>query len=289
MLPFNVFPGIFKYNLSGTYNKERDKLLDSVIFGILQGIFEWLPISSQGNIVLVMVGLMGMDPGNALNFAIFLHTGTLFSVIVYFRNDIINLLKSLRTYRPGYSQENDRVITFLLVSTIITGTLGFFLYKSIRMATFSGEVFLGLVGLALIITGILQKISEKGKVKFTKPNFKDSVLMGILQGLAIVPGISRSGITVSGLLLRKYDSKEALRLSFLMSIPAVLGAEIGLALLDSLPKISFTDALIGVLSSFIIGLLTIHVLIKLTKRMKFWVFCILIGILALVPFLGFLF
>ena len=217
MLPFNVFPGIFKYNLSGTYNKERDKLLDSVIFGILQGIFEWLPISSQGNIVLVMVGLMGMDPGNALNFAIFLHTGTLFSVIVYFRNDIINLLKSLRTYRPGYSQENDRVITFLLVSTIITGTLGFFLYKSIRMATFSGEVFLGLVGLALIITGILQKISEKGKVKFTKPNFKDSVLMGILQGLAIVPGISRSGITVSGLLLRKYDSKEALRLSFLMS------------------------------------------------------------------------
>ncbi|HDT11974.1 MAG TPA: undecaprenyl-diphosphate phosphatase, partial [bacterium] len=161
MPPFNVFPDIFKYNLSGTYDKGRDNLLDSVIFGILQGIFEWLPISSQGNLLLVMIGVAGIDTLNALNLAIFLHTGTLFSVIVYFRNDIINLLKSLRTYRPGYSQEKDSIITFLLVSTIITGALGFFLYKSIRMAALSGEAFLGLVGFALIITGIIQKISEK--------------------------------------------------------------------------------------------------------------------------------
>ncbi|MBN2101551.1 MAG: undecaprenyl-diphosphate phosphatase [Candidatus Aenigmarchaeota archaeon] len=288
-MPFNVFPDIFKYNLSGTYNKERDYVLDSLIFGVLQGIFEWLPISSQGNLVLVMVGLMGMDPGNALNFAIFLHTGTLLSVIVYFREDVIRILKSLRTYKRGYSDENNSLLTFLIISTIITGALGFILYKSIQTVAFTGEAFLGLVGLALIITGILQKISEKGKVKFTKPNFKDSVLMGILQGLAIVPGISRSGITVSAFLLRKYEPKEALRLSFLMSIPAVLGAEIGLALMGSLPEISISEALTGVLTSFIVGLIAIHLLIKLTGKIKFWLFCILIGILALVPFLGFLF
>ena len=258
----------------------------SIIFGILQGIFEWLPISSQGSLVLIMVGLMDIDPLNALNLAIFLHTGTLLSVIVYFRNDIVRILKSLRSYKPGYSDENNGLLTFLIVSTIITGILGFVLYISLRNFTFSGEIFLGLVGLALIITGILQKISERGKMKFTKPNLKDSIIMGILQGLAVIPGISRSGITVSGLLLRKYDSKEALRLSFLMSIPAVLGAEIGLALLNSLPNISFSDALFGIASSFAAGLLTIHVLMKLTHRIKFWIFCILIGVLALIPFFG---
>ncbi len=264
-------------------------MLNSVIFGVLQGIFEWLPISSQGNLVLVMVGLIGMNPENALNLAIFLHTGTLLSVIVYFRNDIIQILKKLRTYKPGYSNANDSLLTFLIISTIITGSLGFLLYKSIQILTFTGEAFLGLVGLALIITGILQKISEKRETKFTKLDFKDSILMGILQGLAIIPGISRSGITVSGFLLRKYNSKDALRFSFLMSIPAVLGAEIGLVLMDSLPKISIYDVAAGIFSSFVIGLLTIHILIKLSRKIKFWIFCVVMGILALIPFIGLFF
>jgi len=264
-------------------------VLNSVIFGVLQGIFEWLPISSQGNLVLVMVGLMGLDPKNALNFAIFLHTGTLLSVIVYFRNDLIQILKKLKTYKPGYSDENDSLLTFLIISTIVTGSLGVFLYKSIQIITFTGEAFLGLVGLALIITGVLQKVSEKRKTKFTKLNFKDSILMGILQGLSVIPGISRSGVTVSGFLLRKYDSKDALRFSFLMSIPAVLAAEIGLGLMNSLPTISVYDGLAGIISSFVIGLLTIHILIKISRKVKFWIFCVLIGILALFPLFGFLF
>ncbi|MFH1294455.1 MAG: undecaprenyl-diphosphate phosphatase, partial [Candidatus Aenigmatarchaeota archaeon] len=107
--------------------------------------------------------------------------------------------------------------------------------------------------------------------------------LGLLQGLSVIPGISRSGITVSGFLLRGYKSDDALRLSFLMSIPAVLAAEIGLGLLGSLPDITIAEVLIGIVTSFFVGILSIHLLIEVAKKTRFWAFCIVMGLLAVVP------
>lgn len=260
-------------------------LLEIVIFGILQGIFEWLPISSQGNLVIMMIGLFGINPNEAMNLAIFLHTGTVLSAVVYFRGDVFSIIKGLTVYKPGFSSDKDSMTSFFIISTIITGILGLFIYRAIQDLSFSGEIFLALVGISLIITGFIQKNVKKAKNDFSKPNLKDSIISGILQSFAIVPGISRSGITVSGLLLRRYSSDDALKISFLMSIPAVIAAEIGLGLMGSLPNIDMLSALMGIFVSFIFGLITIHGLLKIAKRIKFWIFCVIMGILSLIPFL----
>lgn len=233
-----------------------------------------------------MVGLLGMAADEALELAIFLHTGTLLSVLVYFRRDVWEILGGLKDYKLGYADERNGLISFLMVSTLMTGAIGFLLFSYVKTSAFAGEIFLGLIGISLIITGVLQKASEKAKLAERKLNLKDSLLLGMLQGLSVIPGISRSGITVSGFLLRGYSSRDALRFSFLMSIPAVLGAEIGLGLLGSLPEISLVEGLVGVLSSFVVGLISIHVLLKVARKIRFWAFCVVMGLLALVPVLG---
>ena len=260
-----------------------------IIFGAIQGFLEWLPVSSQGQLVLLMVGLLNLNPQDAINMSIFLHTGTLLSVIIYFRRDIRELFYDIRSYRLGFTDERNSVITLLIIATLLTGVVGYPIYKSLTIAAFSGEVFLAIIGLALISIGILQKVSIGSRSLYRKLNLKDSVLLGLLQALSVIPGISRSGITVSGFLMRKYNARNALRYSFLMSIPAVAAAEIGLALMNSLPPIPIEHAALGLFSAFFAGLVSIHILLKAAERVKFWKFCIIIGIIALIPLLGYLF
>ena len=261
----------------------------AVVFGAIQGVLEWLPISSQGNLVIFMVGMFGLNPQDAVNLAIFLHTGTLLSAIVYFRRELRGIFGNLKSYRPRFDNDYNRLVSFLLIATLFTGLVGFPLYRTItEVSSFGGEVFLAIVGIALIVTGLIQKFSEKKLSLYRHLNLKDSVLLGILQGIAVIPGISRSGITVSGLLLRNYPSRKALRYSFLMSIPAILIAQIGLGLMDGLPQIAWEQALLGVMSAFFVGLLSIHLLLKIAERIKFWKFCVIIGLLTLVPLIFYL-
>jgi undecaprenyl-diphosphatase len=260
-------------------------VLEAIIFGIMQGILEWLPISSQGNLVLLMAGIFGYASEFALKYSVFLHTGTLLAVLIYFRKDVVRILKSFRGYRADFSGKN-RLLTFLIITTILTGLIGYPIFKLLIISNFAGEIFIAFVGVALIVTGLVQRFSRQGGLKTEKNlGLKDSVLLGIAQGVSAIPGISRSGITVSSFLLRGYSSEESLRLSFLMSIPAVLAAEIGLALIEGLPEIALTESALGIISAFVIGLLSIHVLLKISERIKFWAFCIIIGIIALMPLL----
>lgn len=252
---------------------------NALLLGVLQGILEWLPVSSQGNLSLVMVGLLGFAPGEAVKMAVLLHAGTLLSVLVYFRRDFLDILKRLRRWRPDFSGEN-ALVSFLVVATALTGAVGFALFSYAPARNLPGEAFLGIIGISLIASGILQR-AAKAAATPKALNFKDSVLTGALQGLSAIPGISRSGITVSSLLLRGYPSKDALRLSFLMSVPAVLGAEIGLSLMNALPDVSMADAAAGVVSSFIVGLAGIHILLKAATKIRFWLFCMAIGTVAI--------
>lgn len=264
--------------------------LDAVIFGIMQGIFEWLPISSQGNLVLAMVGLFGYDAATALNYAIFLHLGTVFAAIVYFRKEIMILFKSLKTYKLNSNNENHRTINFLAITTFLTGIVGLPVYIVIRNLQIRGEIFIAFVGTGLIFTGLVQRfIKVKGHNSYKDLNWLDSTLLGIAQAFSAIPGISRSGITTAGLIFRNYSAETALSLSFLMSIPAVLGAEIGLALLTGGFAFASLDRIIvGLVFSFAFGLVSIHVLMKVASKIKFWLFCIVLGLISLVPLLGLL-
>jgi len=264
-------------------------ILEAIILGIMQGILEWLPISSQGQLSLVMY-LFKVNKDQILAFSIFLHIGTMFAAIVYFRGDILNMLKGLPGYRFNYANQGNRLISFLLFATILTGAVGYPLYRLIRETAPSvGEAFIALIGGALIVTGLMQKyVKVRGERRTSDLNLKDTLLLGVVQGFSIIPGISRSGVTTSSLLFRKFGSEEALKLSFLMSIPAVLAAEIGLSLIEGLPPVGLEEILVGILFSFAFGLLSIHVLTKIARKIRFWAFCILIGTLALLPMLGYL-
>jgi len=263
---------------------------EAIILGILQGILEWLPISSRGNLVLIMIYFFGLEAKQALNYSIFLHIGTLFAAATYFRREILALFKALPSYRLNYSTKENRLISFLFLTTIITGALGYFLFKlTQKIAIALSEVFIAIIGVALIINGLVQKLSQaQGNRESTSLNLKDTLILGFAQAFSAIPGMSRSGITTSSIIFRKFKGEEALKLSFLMSIPAVLGAEIGLAIFEGIPAVGIGEILAGVLSSFLVGLISIHALLKIARRIKFWAFCLLIGILALIPMISYL-
>jgi len=254
-------------------------MIEYILFGIFQGLFEWLPISSQGQLFIIMTLLFDISAQEALNSSIWLHIGTMFAAIVYFRREVFDLLKKL--FKLEFK---DDVLSFLILSTILTGIVGLPLYLLLNnISVVFGQASIALVGIALILTGFLQKRTEKKNVDDKNITNKDKIIAGISQGFSIIPGISRSGITTSVLLLRNFNSKQALKLSFLMSIPAILVAEVGLGAFGG---ISFNiNYLVGAIFAFISGIITIDLFLRLAKRISFWLFCVVMGLLTFIPLL----
>ena len=256
--------------------RSMDATVGAVLIGVLQGLLEWLPISSQGNLVIFMSSMLGIDPLQALNTSVFLHIGTGLAAIVYFREDIINMLL-MKT-------EHDKTLfKYLFVTTAFTGLIGFPLYIFARTAGSYGEMLLAVTGLALIGTGVLQR-QAKGESDrgVDSLNYKEGIIMGIAQGFAAIPGLSRSGLTTSILLFKNYTGEAAFRISFLMSIPAVFAAAAGLMVIEGAPTVS-GEMIISLVSSFVTALLSIDLLLRLARRIKFWGLCIILGLIALLP------
>jgi undecaprenyl-diphosphatase len=259
-------------------------IFEAIILGLLQGILEWLPISSQGNLILMMVAFLNIEKTQALNLSIFLHAGTMFSVLIYFRRDFYLLLKELPTYRFDYSNKDNRLLSFIFFTSIITAIIGYPIFKFSEIATIYGEFFISLIGVGLIISGIIQKVvRSKGNRVIGDVNFFDTLFLGFMQGFSAFPGISRSGITISSLIFRNFENKSSLKLSFLMSVPAILVAEIGLYLTDVFSSFNLLIIIVSCGASFFSGLISIHFLLKLAQRIKFYMFCIIIGIITLIP------
>jgi len=260
-----------------------------VFLGMLQGLLEWFPISSQGNLVLAMIHLLGIGREEALNISVNLHLGTMFASLAYFREDFLALAKVLPNYHLRHSNGVSNLITFLLFSSIISGFIGYFVFKIAEISLTIGEYFSGAIGFALVMTGLLHKYSTKHEIRETKDvKILDTLLLGIAQGFSAFPGISRSGITISALLYRKFKSEAAITLSFLMSVPAVLMAMFGLSITAGFVYIGIADLILGSLSSFITGLLAIHVFMKTAQKVDLSVFCMTIGVLALLPTFSYL-
>ena len=253
-----------------------DATVGAVLIGVLQGLLEWLPISSQGNLVVFMSSLLGIDPLQALNTSVFLHIGTGLAAVVYFRTEIINML-IMKT------EDDKTLFKYLFVTTAFTGLIGFPLFIFAKTASTYGEMLLAVTGLALIGTGVLQRQAKGEQDRdIDALEYKEGILMGMAQGLAAIPGLSRSGLTTSILLFQNYTGEAAFRISFLMSIPAVFAAAAGLIVIEGLPVVS-NEMLISLISSFVTALLSIDILLKDARRIKFWGLCILLGIIALLP------
>lgn len=255
------------------------ELFQIIILGAIQGIFEWLPISSEGITAIIMSRFLGQGFVDAVKFSVWLHLGTLLAATIYFRKDIFGIIHNIPYYfeDTGNTEDYSGLTTFLVLATVISGVVGaplFFL-----MEKFKFQYFMIFIGSLLILNGLLQRFVKKRNI-INRVKIKDSIFAGVLQGFSILPGLSRSGLTTSVLLLRNYNAKTALRVSFLMSIPAVLAANIGLIVMN---KIYFDlYSWIGVLVSFIFGLMAISLLVKIAGRFNFGSFCIFGGILSII-------
>lgn len=269
-------------------------LFQAILLGTIQGLTEFLPVSSSGHLVIFQSIFGLQDP--ELFFDICLHFGTLIAVCAVFCREISAILNTLARLpslareaggiKPLFNtNESMRISTLILAGTIPTGLLGI-LFHEIADRLFSN---LPLVGLMLLITGFLLWIT-RGLKPSGRPvrgmGMKDAIIIGIVQGLAILPGISRSGSTISAALLLGVDRETAGRYSFLLSIPAIIGAivlefESGLMKQNS----ASAPALVGgTLAAALVGYLALRSLLKIIKHGKFYMFspyCWTAGIVAL--------
>lgn len=208
--------------------------LSSIFLGLVQGIAEFLPISSSGHLSLFQHFFGLAEAG--LFFDVLLHLGTLIAIFVYYWRDIVNLVKAFlrlvtglfskkkKGARKGRKDPGARMILMLIVAT-----LPLFVILPIKdkvESLYSNTIF---VGCALIVTGCILFFSDrmaKGKKTVRSATLLDALLVGVGQAVAVVPGLSRSGTTISAGMLRGFSRKFAVRFSFLLSVPAVLGANI---------------------------------------------------------------
>lgn len=270
-----------------------EAVVEYLVLGMLQGITEWLPLSSEGVLVLAKAGLFGGSSlQDMVRQALFLHLGTFLAALLYFRRDVIDILKAL----PRFGKANvgmRKFIIFLVVATVVSGVLGgaaFLAMEGLDMAIAGQAITLG-VGVLLVFTALMQlratvrpvpsgdgrKLTgSRGEGELMK---RDGLLLGVCQGLAALPGVSRSGITVSALLLRGFDKTKALRFSFIMSLPIVLAGNILLNMNEAAFRV---EALAGLASSFFFGILTIHALIRVSGRVNFGYFVLGFGVLVLI-------
>jgi len=253
----------------------------AVILGVFQGGMEWLPISSSGQTILTMIDILNIDADTAISFAFYLHFGTLIAVILKMKKDVKHIILRLPKYKE------DKMVKFIILSTIATALVGIPVYMLLRDffdRGYGGEAITAFIGLFLIITGIILHISKKkmGLKRLNDSNAMDSIFAGIGQGFAVIPGLSRSGITVAALISKNFRQEEALHLSFLMSIPATIGIIILEAIRGTMASIGIIPIVVGIVTAFIVGYIMIDVLLRFAKKVKFDVFCIVFGVLAIV-------
>ena len=255
--------------------------LDSFILGIIQGLTEFLPVSSSGHLEIgkALLGNKSI-PKDSMIFTVVLHFATALSTIVVFRKDIFEIFSDLLKFDWNHNTKFIIKILFSMIPAILTGLI----FEVQLERLFSGEIIL--VGIMLIITSLLLVLADRAKETNKNIQYKNSIIIGISQAIAILPGISRSGATISTAVLLGIDKTKAARFSFLMVIPLIFGKIIkdvfsGELIYDSS---EFSNIFIGFLSAFISGLFACTWMIKLVKNSQlkyFAIYCALAGLLAI--------
>lgn len=226
---------------------------------MLQGVAEWLPISSEGLVTLTSKLLFGRVFETALASAVWLHVGTLFSAIIYLRRDIAKILEGFLEEGP-----NRRLLLFLTAATLFSTITALPALFFLRGLAFSDAGFTASVGLFLIMTGFLpRKATKFGKIE----TFRNGLMVGLVQGLSVIPGISRSGVTISALIMLGAPIHEAFKLSYLMSIPVTAGAQILLPLMLGVSYVS-AEMLAGAAAAFIVGLMVMKALLSASANIN---------------------
>ena len=273
-------------------------VLQAIILGIIQGLAEFLPVSSSGHLAIIQ-NLFHIETDTGLLFDVLLHIGTLTAIIVVFWKDIVKLIIEffgiiadfIRRFRDPdlivLSSAYRRFVLLIIVSTIPTAILGYIGRDFVAYASST----LIIPGIGLIITSILLFICDRigdGRKGIKKITYLNAFEIGIAQGVATVPGISRSGATIAACLMLGIKKETAVKYSFIMSIPAVLGAAV-LELKDaagtSVEAGTVVAYIIGMVVSAVVGYFAIRVMINVGRRKRylyFSIYCLVIGLVAII-------
>lgn len=257
-------------------------MIPYLLLGVVQGLTEFLPVSSSGHMALLQ-WLLGFDPPGVL-LETCLHLGTVAAVIVVFRSDIADLFRALS--RRG-TLERRKEIGFLIVATIPIAVVGFLARGRIDEAFAS----LRLMGIGWLVVGLLLLLVDRAsrRARTRSLSFVDAVAIGAAQAASLLPGFSRSGLTIGAGVLRGVECGKAVRFSFLLSIPALVGAAV-LNLVEAgasggLGQVEWYGVFLGAGAAFLVGLAAARVLLGVVARGQFWVFgvySILVGAAAVV-------
>ena len=256
-------------------------VLESILLGIIQGLTEFLPVSSSGHIEIgkSLLNSSFFEEENLL-FTVILHFATAISTIIVFRKTIVSLLKGLFK-----REKKEMAFSFKIVVSMIPAALVGFFFEDEIASLFSGS--LSFVGYMLIITALLLYLADKAKSTARNVGFIDSLLIGIAQAIAILPGISRSGSTIAISVLLGIDKKKSAEFSFLMVIPLILGKiakDILSGELEALSTTNFLPFLFGFLAALISGYFACNWMLELVRRSKlsyFAIYCLIVGIVAI--------
>ncbi len=275
-------------------------ILQAIIMGIVQGLSEFLPISSSAHLVIssnlykYFTGIPKQSLSQEIFLDIMLHFGTLVAVLIFFRKELAEIIKAfvsgLKT--KDFSSYNAKIALYIAAGTFITVLVAYPLQNVAEYLVSYPHI----VGILLVTTGLLligseiysKRIAEKQK----EINLKTSVIMAIAQGLAVLPGFSRSGLTISAALLNKRERVTAAKYSFLLSIPIILGASMIYPFFEfdfsEFASFNFTAIIIGTIVSGIVGYLCIKYFLQFLGKYSlsfFGYYCIIVGVLTFLFFI----
>ena len=257
-------------------------VLSAIILGIIQGLTEFLPVSSSGHLEIFKV-ILGDNklPNESLLMTVILHFATACSTIVVFKDDIKDLILGLFSFEKNDSFWFSVKIILSMVPAVFVG----FFFESEIESLFNGN--LTIVGSMLILTGALLFLADKAKPSEKKISFSSSLIVGIAQAIAIVPGISRSGATISTAVILGIDKENAAKFSFLMVVPLIIGKVIkDITSAETIVNNeSVFPLIIGFVFAFITGMIACKWMIKLVKNSKlkyFSIYCFLVGIFSII-------
>ncbi|GGH36120.1 UDP-diphosphatase [Mangrovimonas yunxiaonensis] len=256
-------------------------VIDSIILGIIQGLTEFLPVSSSGHLELGKAILGDHSvPKESLLFTVVLHFATALSTIVIFRKDIALILRGLLQFKWNDDLQFSLKIILSMIPAVVIGVL----FEDQLESLFGGNILL--VGFMLLVTAILLFLADKAKDTNKKVSFSNAFIIGIAQAIAMLPGISRSGATISTSVLLGNDKTKAARFSFLMVVPLIFG-KIAKDVLSGELTYESTNILplsLGFLAAFISGLFACTWMIALVRKSKltyFALYCAIVGLIAI--------
>ena len=271
--------------------------LNAALSGIIQGLTEFLPVSSSGHLAL-FVNMFGFDvDGEFLLFALILHLGTLLAVFIAFAKDIKELFMAFLTltakiftgkFKYAGLEIYERFVILIFVATLPL-VAGAFLEGTVSAVAYNSRI----IGALLLVNAVILFFCDRIKTrditeKTASP--KNALIVGLVQLIAVVPGISRSGMTITGGLLNGFTREFAVKFSFILSIPAIIGASVFhfadfIREGETITRELASNAIIGFLFSFVFGFAAIIMLRLIAKNRKFWIFsiwCVIVGTLALI-------